>query len=430
MSFVSNILSSWAKDEDDELWEVYHKLYGPALELSFTFPSWRRSRLPLTLLIFGYYAIIFPFHIALLSVSIDCVRDDFNMASMEFHFWMIFMFSSISILLMNSNRQSMMKLHRTLTIGVGKYKAGRIYNEDYPVMLERKKPKQTIKFLFLPGLVMVLAGLTLLIPYVKNMDGTVEYNHRGANMKLPIAACYPFPTHEGITYLLAVAGQFMAAGGLALVIATLDLLLFRMTQSVIFEYEVLIYALQTMSSRAKKLYRITYPNSNIKEVRTKDEAFQRCIGECIRDCIVHHHDIIKIVKEYMNLVKWPGLLAYGFGTGVIGLSLVNILSAKEAGNYENIILFMLLMIAEVLNMFMISSFGEAITTESKVLREQLYFIDWPKLDTQNRKMMLNFQVGINNPVILKVGGIVNVTLDTFSSIMNTSYSFFNLVNAQ
>uniref|UniRef100_A0A0A9Y068 Odorant receptor 43a n=1 Tax=Lygus hesperus TaxID=30085 RepID=A0A0A9Y068_LYGHE len=133
---------------------------------------------------------------------------------------------------------------------------------------------------------------------------------------------------------------------------------------------------------------------------------------------------------YKTMIKWPGFMGYSFGTGVIGLSLVNILSAKENGDYYNIVLFFGLALVEVLNMFMISSFGEAITTETQELRQQVYFIEWHKLNTKNRKLMINFQIGVNHPVIIKVGGIVDVTLDTFSSIMNTSYSFFNLVNAQ
>ncbi|KAF6201749.1 hypothetical protein GE061_004144 [Apolygus lucorum] len=262
------------------------------------------------------------------------------------------------------------------------------------------------------------------------MDGTVEYNERGANMKLPIPAWYPFPTHEGILSLLAVLGQFMAAGGLATTVATLDIVVFRLTQSLLFEYQVLRYALETLMPRAKRLYTLKYPAEDMRKLRTNDEAFQRCIGKCLEDCVIHHQDIIKLIKDYKTLVKWPGFMAYGFGTGVIGLSLVNMLSAKEQGRYEDIVLFFLLALAEVLNMFMLSTFGESITTESKELREQLYFIDWHLLNTSNRKLVLNFQIGVTHPVIIKVGGLVNVSLDTFSSIMNTSYSFFNLMNAQ
>nr|AQM56072.1 olfactory receptor [Apolygus lucorum] len=80
-------------------------------------------------------------------------------------------------------------------------------------------------------------------------------------------------------------------------------------------------------------------------------------------------------------------------------------------------------------MFMLSIIGELITSETKSLRDALYFIEWHKLNGVNRRMLLNFQVGVNEPVIMYAGGLVALCMDTFSSIMNSSYSFFNLMNA-
>ncbi|KAF6208096.1 hypothetical protein GE061_016546 [Apolygus lucorum] len=324
----------------------------------------------------------------------------------------------------------MIDFHRRLSRDVGFHGPGRIYDEDYPMKLEHNKRKQLLQFLFLPGLVLVLAGATLILPYLSKMDGTVLYNSREVNMKLPIPLWYPFPTHEGILSIMAVLGQFMAAGGLSAVIMTLDLIIFRATQAMIFEYKVLRYAIDTLVPRAKRLYAQEYPMMDLESVKMSDDAFQICIGKCLRACVIHHQYINRLLNLYKVMLKWPGFMAYGFGTAVIGLSLINILSAKQNGDYENIVLFFGLSMAEVLNMLMMSVFGELISTESKELRQELYFIEWHNLNTFNRKLMLGFQMGLNNPVIVKVGGLVTVSLETFSSIMNTSYSFFNLVNAQ
>lgn len=54
--------------------------------------------------------------------------------------------------------------------------------------------------------------------------------------------------------------------------------------------------------------------------------------------------------------------------------------------------------------------------QSKILRDDLYILQWHKLDVRNRKIFLNFQVGITNPVIVKAGGLVDMSMDTFSSV--------------
>ncbi|KAF6205895.1 hypothetical protein GE061_020070 [Apolygus lucorum] len=66
-----------------------------------------------------------------------------------------------------------------------------------------------------------------------------------------------------------------------------------------------------------------------------------------------------------------------------------------------------------------------------MLRYKLYDIRWYDMDIPNRRSLLNFQTFITEPLVLTAGkGLVNLTMETFSSIMNSAYSFFNLVNIQ
>nr|APZ81470.1 olfactory receptor 48 [Adelphocoris lineolatus] len=85
---------------------------------------------------------------------------------------------------------------------------------------------------------------------------------------------------------------------------------------------------------------------------------------------------------------------------------------------------------ETLVMFILSLIGEAITDRSVALRDELYFVGWYNLDHRNRKILLNFYTAMTEPLVITVMGLINLSLDTFSSIMNTAYSFFNLMSTQ
>ncbi|KAF6215070.1 hypothetical protein GE061_009819 [Apolygus lucorum] len=318
---------------------------------------------------------------------------------------------------------------RTVSYATLHYEAIKIYSEERPTQYRKNKKSELIKFLFLPGFVIALTSCLLAVPYLRKLFKPPNYSEHGVNMNLPIGIWYPIETHEGLMHVLAVLGQLITGGNVALTLGTLEAMLFRVAQAIIFEFKVLQYSLETVFSRARRVYLKRHPGSGGNEVHHKNPEFQKCVTHCIKECIIHHHKILSVLKGFENLIKWPVALAYGIGTGSIGVCLVSVLLAKESGNYENIILFGLLTVVEVLNMFMLSIIGELITSETKSLRDALYFIEWHKLNGVNRRMLLNFQVGVNEPVIMYAGGLVALCMDTFSSIMNSSYSFFNLMNA-
>ncbi|BES91342.1 7tm Odorant receptor [Nesidiocoris tenuis] len=427
MRFVRETIERWMSNEDEELWKTFSDLYGPLYWLSTLFPSWVPAKRVRTVGLLVAYWVTFAIHLYLLTQSILLISDDMELASLNFHYWIIFIFAIVCLFMMNKNRGMLADIHRMMATDLGRYRSRQIYTEERPLKLIAEKRRQTIMFLFLPGLVLCLAGGVLLLPYIQKINTEVKYNN-GVNLNLPIAAWYPFSTERGIQHYVAIMGQLLTGFFMSTVIATLELTLFRIIQQLIFEFKVLRYSVVTVFKSAKMLYDQTY--SGQEKFETSNEKFQLCIGECMKECIVHHSEISKMLSGFEQLVKWPAAMAYFCGTGVIGLSLINIQSAKESENFENVVLFSTLAMAEVLNMFILSMFGEAITTESKILRDDLYILQWHKLDVRNRKIFLNFQVGITNPVIVKAGGLVDMSMDTFSSIINTSYSFFNLLNAQ
>nr|AQM56009.1 olfactory receptor [Apolygus lucorum] len=284
----------------------------------------------------------------------------------------------------------------------------------------------------LPGFILLVANCVIMVPYISKWVVGMKnpYTPRGVNLNLPVACWLPFHSHTGFWHVVAVSNQLIAVSCLAVIIITLLFMFLKFSQKVRYELKVLHYGIETLFKRSKRLYFKMYPERKAIRFHWTDPVYQRVVGICLKDSILHHKTIVNILDVFMTMVSIPAALAYVIGTAVIGLSLLSILNALNQGNYPNVILFALLCVGEILNMLVASLIGETLTHETIILREELYFIEWHKLNLSNRKTMLNFQTAITEPLSMKAAGLVDMNMDTFSSIMNSAYSFFNLVNAQ
>ncbi|KAF6214680.1 hypothetical protein GE061_009423 [Apolygus lucorum] len=232
------------------------------------------------------------------------------------------------------------------------------------------------------------------------------YTACGVDLFLPIPLYRPFPTHEGVLNFL------------------------QYSQRVKLEYRVLSYSLDTLFARSKRVYLRNYPDKKAT-FTIRDPEFQHILGSLLRDSITHHQTLVDMMNNYHGLITYPVAVGYMTGAGGIGLGLLSILRALQKRDIENLIIFSLIMLAEVLIMLMVSLIGESVTEETVVIRNKLYGVRWYDMDIPNRRSLLNFQTFITEPLVLTAGkGLVNLTLDTFSTILRSAYSFFNLVNVK
>ncbi|KAF6215290.1 hypothetical protein GE061_010042 [Apolygus lucorum] len=249
------------------------------------------------------------------------------------------------------------------------------------------------------------------------------------NKHLPFPCWYPFPTHKGVLHLVAVVLQLAAASSVAIILVTILLMLVFNTQRIRYEMRVVGYSMKTIFHRAEKMFlaqNLDRKGNNLRD----DPGYQKMIGVCLKDTIIHHHAVSEILSIYTDQVDMPAALAYTTGTGVIAMCLFNILMALRDENYTSIVLFSMLVFVETLVMFVVSLCGESITSESINLRHELYFTKWYNLDIENRKTLLNIQTNLVEPIIVSALGLIELNMNSFSSIINSAYSFFNLMNTQ
>ncbi|KAF6214360.1 hypothetical protein GE061_009100 [Apolygus lucorum] len=103
-------------------------------------------------------------------------------------------------------------------------------------------------------------------------------------------------------------------------------------------------------------------------------------------------------------------------------------SALKTNDIGSLTTFLLLLSAEVFGTFInCGLIGSELTAQSKDVTEKLYFIEWYNFSVKNRRMFFTFQTAITQPYEMKAGGVTPMNMETFSDIIKSSYSFFNIL---
>ncbi|XP_066902356.1 odorant receptor 49a-like [Halyomorpha halys] len=126
-------------------------------------------------------------------------------------------------------------------------------------------------------------------------------------------------------------------------------------------------------------------------------------------------------------VSVPMFLAYMTGTIVIALSLISAGSADELPGTT--LASMILCGTEIGYMFLFSVFGQRLGDLNMDLRFKIYNIKWYLCNRKVKSNMMIFQERTLKPLTMMAGGIVPANMETFATVMNSAYSYYNLVNA-
>nr|QCQ78514.1 olfactory receptor protein 69 [Apolygus lucorum] len=432
MGSVTAKMDKWEKDEQEDVMKLFKEKYGPLIQLALIFPSWKSSSRSSTIMIFVLHSVVLLFHWMLIMISIKRSLEsewNFEMLTIWIHFAFIVFFVFIVIFCVNNQRSTYFRQYQIMSNDIGHHRGadGSIYETDGCISEAENIKREMLLYMIIPVLIFLFASTVYGLPYIsKWLEGMENpYTLAMVNMNLPVPAWYPFPTHAGLGHFTAMAGQALVALSVGVVLITIILLFLTNALRIKFEFRVICYALQTLFTRSTTLF--LQMQHDMKDIGNSEHSYQRVIGSCLVDIVVHHRAVSELISIFEKQVFFTCALGYMVGTIGVGLSLVNILEAMKVGNYVSVLTFSMMASMETLLMFTISQIGETITEESVKLRHQVYDIEWHKLDTQNRKILLIFQTAITEPIIVKAGGVINMCLDTFSNIMNMSYSFFNLM---
>nr|CAH7760489.1 unnamed protein product [Callosobruchus chinensis] len=154
-------------------------------------------------------------------------------------------------------------------------------------------------------------------------------------------------------------------------------------------------------------------------------AHSRGLRYAVVECIQHSREVISLVDQIKCMQKFP--LFFYFGVQVFILctaifSLTDQMSPDEMG-------FMITYVTSVTYMvFVMCWYGNEMTHKSTSLTQTIFHCDWIGRDVKSQKIIMFFMYISNTPLKISMpGGLCNLSIPLFVSIIRTAYSYFTLL---
>ncbi|KAK9512345.1 hypothetical protein O3M35_000792 [Rhynocoris fuscipes] len=405
------------------------------MQLACVYPDLRTGVRKYTSIVhFILMSLVGAYALLICSSTVVLIPEDILIASQGVHFDCLQIICFSILLTACKSRRKFADVHRVIGIGPVEY------DEETKNGMKGIKDKLSIrkKYLLISIIVyLAFAGLVtaILAPIIDSLlSGGIKkdiYSPGGVSLNLPIPLWSPFGSHTNLGYVLSAIMEIACAFEVTVVIVAGDVTLLVMTQYLTMELLLLTLALKKLPDRTIRLYKSRYnvePNQiiNISELR-KNENLRKCYAYCLRESAVHHQKIIKAFAGVNQYLSIPTFLGCFSGSIVIAISGIAIIFGN--GEIGSLITAFILGFGEILNMLLLSWCGEQIGDANEKFIMALYSTKWyytPKEEAKTLQIMMTRSL---RPLTLFAGGIVPLNFETFSNVMNSAYSYFNLVYA-
>ncbi|XP_066906923.1 odorant receptor 4-like isoform X2 [Halyomorpha halys] len=355
----------------------------------------------------------------------------FNMVlfSQSSHFALLLQLTMILTFYFQTKHRELMLFHKMLSHGFFDY-------EEPPPPGDKELRSAMLRerrILIMIPTAVALAGGVILVgsPIIDRRLGSfdLEVLDREFSTHLPYPyGKYPYQTKEGFSYYAALAGQIFNGSLLTVFIGTAGFLFLTLAQNVSLQLQLLQNSLQHVEVRAEEMYfRLFGKTKNDGTSLYEDPQFSYCYSTCLRKNFKHHQIILRAFEYTEGIMSAPMFLAYMTGTIVIALSLISTGSVQELPGTT--ISAMILCGVEVGYIFLLSVFGQRIGDLNMELRFKIYSIKWYLCNRALKSNLLIFQEKTMKPLTIMAGGIVPANMETFATVMNSAYSYYNLANA-
>ncbi|KAL7294081.1 hypothetical protein TKK_0012116 [Trichogramma kaykai] len=153
------------------------------------------------------------------------------------------------------------------------------------------------------------------------------------------------------------------------------------------------------------------------------EMEKRLISGCVED-----HDNIFLFSKILN----SSLEVMLFGQ--IAVTLPNLCLSIYLLSTQNIASMDFVMTTQffsavVIELFFFCWYGNQVTLNSFDVEAAISTMDWTSLTARSQKFLLQMMVRTARPILFRVGPIMDMNIDSFLSIMKTSYSAFSVLQS-
>ncbi|CAH1392406.1 unnamed protein product [Nezara viridula] len=271
----------------------------------------------------------------------------------------------------------------------------------------------------------------ILIPTLNSLS-TVGYSNKTLHdvyMDLPIPAPDILTENKSLSHFLLYLFEILGASCVGMVLSTKCMMCIESNLYIQMHLKLLVFQYENIETRALTLYRQIYgTHPNLTGIRLySDLKFSYCIDECLKKNIQHHQVIIKAVRKLNTVYGCYVFSFYLTSTAAIAMSILSTSSVEEfPGTAFGAII---ICIIEIFFVALYSHFGQSLTNLGEDLREEIYNIKWYYLNKKTKNTIKIIQIVAAKQLSFSFHNILLINYDSFSKVLNSAYSYYNLVNA-
>ncbi|XP_011503364.1 PREDICTED: odorant receptor Or1-like [Ceratosolen solmsi marchali] len=239
-------------------------------------------------------------------------------------------------------------------------------------------------------------------------------------IKLPVESYCPCDISNAGCYWAIYWHQAIGTGIATLTHASKDSLISALLLKTCFQLEILknrLLSIPKLCASAKRSDDDEDASARIPSLES------RLITECVRD----HESIFKfanLLNDTLNVLLF-GQLAVTLPNLCLS---VYLMSKQSIGGMEFMMTFQFFM-AVVIELYFFCWYGNEVTLNSLEVENAVHEMDWTSLSIKSRKELLFIMKRTSKPILFSVGPIMNMNIDSFLSIMKTSYSAFSVLQS-
>ncbi|XP_011504814.1 PREDICTED: odorant receptor 2a-like [Ceratosolen solmsi marchali] len=188
------------------------------------------------------------------------------------------------------------------------------------------------------------------------------------------------------------------------------------------------FMLQVCSQLKLLEHRITNLPSHILKAREQNKSENIIRGlerELIKQNVQHHNHIFRLAKIVcMTFIEI--VICQFFVSGFAICVSIYQISAGTSNKIE-LITFIFYLMCMLQQFFVYCYFGNEVTIQSKNFNDTVFGMDWTSLSIELKKNLTIILLRSSKPIQMLCGPFIHLTLESFKTIIKTSYSVFNVL---
>ncbi|KAK9506702.1 hypothetical protein O3M35_008589 [Rhynocoris fuscipes] len=240
---------------------------------------------------------------------------------------------------------------------------------------------------------------------------------------VPVACWLPYDSSSGILYYFAWLSEYYVIVETTLCTIGNTVLFLRVAEDIIYELKMLTSLLKNAKCRADMIMK----QNSLEFKDNKNKYFTFNLRLCLTQCVKHHKAITRIFVLLNDLYNYS-LLAILL-LSVYMLCLCGIMFTSDEVEFAPKLQFAFFLSGEIVHVFIYCWYGQKLIDLSGELSDVLYFTDWFNYSSDIKGHLLMLQVRCLRELKLSVGGFMEASFNTFSNLMNSAYSYYNVMQA-